>query len=170
MGCDDIPGFQAISTGQHEDFAKMEKGLVEKATKVLEEHPKVEFSGFFLFFFEPKCMAFENPSSHQLWQLAHWIEIPHVTIGQLVIFAFRFTQLVVDHREQPLVHRWVTSDPVVVIFFSSEVFSFQAKWQPPFYALSDLTLDQRIRRRSRKRRFPWFVKLMVKFAAVQEKL
>lgn len=41
VGCEDIPGFHQISSGQHDDAAKMEAGLVAKATKVLEEHPQV---------------------------------------------------------------------------------------------------------------------------------
>ena len=42
MGCEDIPGFHQISSGQHDDAAKMEAGLVAKATKVLEEHPQAD--------------------------------------------------------------------------------------------------------------------------------
>ena len=57
VGCEDIPGFQQISTGQHDVAAKMEAGLVAKATKVLEEHPQVDRSP------DEKWREHDNPCS-----------------------------------------------------------------------------------------------------------
>merc|ERR1711988_1536071 len=41
VGCQDVPGFEAVALGEKVDVAAVTPGMVEKVQKVVEEHPTI---------------------------------------------------------------------------------------------------------------------------------